>query len=252
MDLSHLRANTRPYLGLIFPPPPADRPYVIVNMVGSLDGKAVIETSEKGLGSPQDQDRMQELRAHADAVLNGAGTMRESGASSRLRDPALVAWRRAHGKVTDHPLGCLVTTTAAFDLKGDYFDRSGVEAVIFGSNITPERTRAIEAHGVPVVRIRKGSDGLIDMLQELRHGRGIRLLLVEGGPTTNAQLIRLNAVDEFFLTLSPTLVGGRDTITILEGPAAFTRETIRRCTLLSAIANDATSELYLRYAVPTV
>ena len=76
MDLSHLAPDTRPYLNLSFPPPPADRPYVIINMVGSLDGKAVIEGSERGLGSPEDQDRMQELRAHADAVLNGAGTMR--------------------------------------------------------------------------------------------------------------------------------------------------------------------------------
>jgi riboflavin biosynthesis pyrimidine reductase len=252
MDLSHFTPGARLYLDLTFPAPPAGRPYVIINMVGSLDGKAVIETSEKGLGSPEDQDRMQELRAHADAVLNGAGTMRESGASSRLRDPELVAWRHAHGKRTDFPLGCLVTTRADFPLQGAYFDGSGVEAVIFASAITPERAREIEARGPRVVPIRSGPDGLTDMLTYLRRGRDVQLLVVEGGPTTNAELIRLNAVDEFFLTLSPTLVGGRDTITILEGRDAFTLQTVRRCALRSVVANDATNELYLRYAVPHV
>ena len=74
MELSRLRPDTRPYLDLTFPPAPSDeRPYVIINMVGSIDGKAVIGSSERGLGSAADKQRMQELRAHADVVLNGWG-----------------------------------------------------------------------------------------------------------------------------------------------------------------------------------
>ena len=38
------------YTRLAFGPPPADRPYVLLNMVTSIDGKAVVEGSEKGLG----------------------------------------------------------------------------------------------------------------------------------------------------------------------------------------------------------
>src|SRR5215217_5718648 len=106
MELAHYTPGTRPYLDLTFPPAPVDRPHIIVNMVGSIDGKAVLDGTEQGLGSAQDKSRMQELRAHADAVMNGAGTMRKSGASSRIDDPALVQWRREHGKHTDFPLGC--------------------------------------------------------------------------------------------------------------------------------------------------
>ena len=247
MELQHFRPGTRPYLDLTFPPPPADRPYVILNMVGSLDGKAVIEGNEQGLGSPADQDRMRELRAHADAVMNGAGTLRQSGASSWVRDPDLVAWRRAHGKRTDHPLGVLVTRRADFELKGDYFNNSGLDAVIFASEATPERMRAIEALGPKVVPISRSDDNLREALRYLRRERDISLLLVEGGPTLNAHLLRLDAVDEQFLTLSPTLVGGAETLTILEGEAAFTKATVRRGELLLTIANDESSELYLRY-----
>ena len=77
------------YTALSFPPPPADRPTVILNMVSSADGRAVIEGTERGLGSPTDQRLMRELRVHADVVLNGAGTLRASGTSSRTGDASL-------------------------------------------------------------------------------------------------------------------------------------------------------------------
>ena len=247
MELSHFTQGTRPYLDLTFPPAPPDRPYIIVNMVGSIDGKAVLDGTEQGLGSAQDKSRMQELRAHADAVMNGAGTMRQSGATSRIDDPALVQWRRDHGKPTDFPIGCLVTTRASFDLTGDYFDGSGVEAVIFGSTVSPERTREIEGRGPRVVPIPGDGTGMRHAVSYLFHERGVRLLLVEGGPTLNDELLRHGLIDEFFLTLGPTLVGGRDTLTILAGPLPYSRASVPRATLLSVIANDETSELYLRY-----
>ena len=247
MDHRHFEPGSRRYLDLQFPAAPSDRPYVIVNMVGSLDGKAVIEGTEKGLGSREDQQRMQELRAHADAVMNGAGTLRRSGATSRLDDPALVEWRRARGKSSDHPLGTLVTTRAEFELTGDYFEGGGLQSVIFASEISAERIAEIEARGPRVAPIPSGESNLRDAVLLLHREYGVRLLLVEGGPTLNAQLLRLDLIDELFLTLGPTLVGGRDTLTILEGPGAFTREMVPRGTLLSVIANNEASELELRY-----
>jgi 2,5-diamino-6-(ribosylamino)-4(3H)-pyrimidinone 5'-phosphate reductase len=252
MELHHFVQGTRPYLDLVFPTAPAGRPYVIVNMVGSIDGKAVLDGTEQGLGSAQDKSRMQELRAHADAVMNGAGTMRKSGATSRIDDPALVRWRHEHGKEMSFPLGCLVTTRAAFDLSGDYFDGSGVAAVIFASAISPERTREIEARGPSVVTIPNDGTGMRHAMSYLYHERGVQLLLVEGGPTLNDELLRLGLIDEFFLTLGPTLVGGRETLTILAGAEPYPRASVPRAALLAVIANDEASELYLRYRLHAV
>src|SRR4051812_5511903 len=70
IELRRTEPGTRPYLNLTFPEPPDNRPYVYINMIGSLDGKAVIDRNEGGLGSTDDRARMQELRAHADAILN--------------------------------------------------------------------------------------------------------------------------------------------------------------------------------------
>jgi riboflavin-specific deaminase-like protein len=247
MDLRHFVPGSRPYLDLEFPPPPAGRPYVILNMVGSVDGKAVLDGTEQGLGSVEDKRRMQELRAHADAVMNGAGTMRKSGATSRIDEPALVDWRRARGKRPDHPLGSIITTRAAFPLEGDYFNGSGIRAVIFATDVSPAWKAEIEAAGPAVVTFPTGESSARRAVEHLHRERDVRLLLVEGGPTLNDELLRQGLVDEFFLTLGPTLVGGRDTLTVLEGPEPYSRATVPRATLLSAIANDDTSELYLRY-----
>jgi hypothetical protein len=54
-------------------------------------------------------------------------------------------------------------------------------------------------------------------------------------------------IDEFFLTLGATLVGGHDTLTVLAGPEPYSRQDVPRATLLSVIGNDRTNELYLRY-----
>ena len=69
-----------------------------MNMVMSADGKVVIEGTEAGIGSKTDQRLMRELRVNADAVLNGANTLRASGTSSRLGDEGLEELRIANGK----------------------------------------------------------------------------------------------------------------------------------------------------------
>lgn len=243
MLLETLQPGSRPYLDLAFPAPPRDRPYVVVNMVASIDGKAVIEGTEQGLGSKEDKERMQELRAHVDAVMNGANTLRQSGASSRVRARELQEWRREHGK-TEHPLGVIVTSKGDFETKGPYFERPGLESVILASAMTKKRKAEIEALGPEVYDLPKAG-GLASGLRYLRRDKGVELLLCEGGATLNAQLLAIGAVDEWFQTLSPMLVGGRDRLTVLEG----SRRPPVQVNPVSAITNPDNGEIYLRYRV---
>jgi riboflavin biosynthesis pyrimidine reductase len=87
------------------------------------------------------------------------------------------------------------------------------------------------------------------MLAHMRRELGAHVLLCEGGPTTNAQFFALGVVDEYFLTLGPVIVGGKDTLTAVAGDSAFSREEVKRLDLISAVTNRATSELYVRYRV---
>lgn len=237
------------YTSLDLPPAPADRPYVLMNMVMSADGKVVIEGTEQGIGSTTDQRLMREIRTNVDVVLNGANTLRASGTSSRLGDEGLEALRMARGKPR-FPIAAVLSRTGLLPLERIFFTARDFEAVVYAAPEMPEeRFAAVAVTGRPVYRMAKTGNDVLEMLRHMRQELGAEVLLCEGGPTTTAEFYRLGVVDEFFLTLGPVIVGGRDTLTAVEGPAAFTRETVKRLELMSAFANPETSEMYLRYRV---
>lgn len=234
------------YTSLDLPGPPAGRPYVLINMVSSADGKVVIEGTEQGIGSKVDQRLMRELRVNADMVINGATTLRASGSSPRLGDEALEKLRIDRG-LPRSPLGATISRSGDLPLDKIFFTAGDFDTVVFLSESAPvDRRAAIAATGRRVVDLPEGRE-IEEMLRVMREELSVRVLLVEGGPTLNAQLFEIGAVDELFLTLGPVVVGGKHTITTVEGEAHYTRETAPRLSLVSAVANDDTDEVYLRY-----
>lgn len=234
------------YSRLELPPAPQDRPYVLLNMVMSIDGKVVVEGSEKGIGSKVDQRLMREIRTNADVILNGATTTRVSGTSPRLGDPGLEEIRRQRGKPAA-PIAAILTRSGNLPLEKAFFTAGDFEAIVYCSDAAPrERLDALRLAGRPVVTVAEGHEVDV-MLAHMRHELGAAVLVIEGGPTLNAAFFTLDAVDEFFLTLGPVVVAGKDTLTAVEGERAFARNELRRFDLVSAAPNEETSEVYLRY-----
>jgi riboflavin biosynthesis pyrimidine reductase len=235
------------YTAIEFPPAPPDRPYAVLNMVMSVDGKVAIDGIEKGLGSAVDHRLMRELRVHADIVLNGAETLRRTGASPRLGYDDLEALRAA--RVRPLPLAATLSRSGDLPLERIFFTAQDFEALVYLSESCPaERRAVVEAAGRPVVMLPAG-DELPAMLRHMRHEFGAKLLLLETGPTLNAELFALDAIDEFFVTVGPLIVGGAASPTPVGGEAAFSLETARRLHLVAAVPNDETGEVYLRYRV---
>ncbi len=240
---------TKPdYTALELPAAPAERPYVLVNMVMSTDGKVVIEGTEKGIGSKTDQRLMRELRVNADVVLAGSGTLRASGVSPRLDDAGLEALRISRGKPR-YPTSAIMSRSGDLPLDKLFFSARDFEGIIYLSTAaSPERRADIMATGRPVVDVAEGHE-LPAALAHMRTLLGADVLLVEGGPDVNAQLFAAGMVDEYFVTIGPVVVAGRDTLTAVEGPRAFTRDEVKQLDLVSAVPNEETGEVYLRYRV---
>lgn len=237
------------YTALEFPGPPADRPYVILDMIASADGKTVIEGNEAGLGSRTDRRLLHELRLHADVVLGGAGTLRATGASPRLYDEDLEALRLARGK-SRMPIGAVISGSGDVPLDAAFFTSREFEAHLYlADSAPPERRAAVEATGRPVVIVPAGS-AVPAMLRHMRAELGARLVMLEGGPTLNGACFRAGAVDELFLTLGGIVVGGHGLPAAVEMPGVdASRETVTRLELLAAAPNPETDEVYLRYRV---
>jgi riboflavin biosynthesis pyrimidine reductase len=236
------------YVALSFPPPPPDRPYVVVNMVMSADGKVVLGDTEQGIGSTVDQRLMRELRVHADVVLNGAETLRKSGTSSRLGGfEELELVRKQRGK-SRFAIAATLSSSGDLPLDKPFFVARDFDAIVYLGEETPtERRSAIEATGRSIAVLPR-EDRILAMLRHMRHDLGANLLLLEGGPSLNAEFFAVGAIDELFFSVGALIIGGKDAKTPVEGPG-FAGSKPPRLQLVSATPNEETNEVYLRYRV---
>src|SRR5215208_6242865 len=95
---------------------PPERPYLILNMVSALDGKATIDWRTKGLSTDLDRELFHRLRTQADAVMVGAGTVRIERYGRMAKSDELRAARTEEGLEAD-PVAVVVS--ARLDLPAD-------------------------------------------------------------------------------------------------------------------------------------
>ncbi len=216
---------------------PAGRPYLGINMVSSLDGKATLDWRTKGLSSEVDRRLFHHLRTQADAVMVGAGTAREERYGRMTKNDELRQKRQNEGLVPD-PLAVVVS--GRLDLPADLPLLNEPEqrvVIATGSDAT------IEGLGDQVEYARVGDD-LPRLMAYLHERHGVRSVLCEGGPTLNSFLFAAGLVDELFLTMNPKVIGGAAALTIVAG-----RELVDPVELDLVSVAEADGELYTRWRV---
>ena len=189
---------------------PADRPYLVLNMVASLDGKAALEGRTRNLGGEADRRIFHNLRTQVDAVLVGAGTARTERYGRAVKSEELRSKREEEGLEPD-PL--MVIVSGRLNLPAHLPVLQDEASRVLIATAAEHRLEGVRAD---VEYLRTGDD-LRLLLAHLRESRGVRSVLCEGGPTLNSHLLAAGAVDELFLCLSPKLVGGAEALTIVAG-----------------------------------
>ena len=223
---------------------------VYANFVSSIDGIAAIagiEMSSAAIsgGASADRFMMALLRAVADAVVVGAGTLREHGGpwtAEKAFPPGADAFRRLRAGMSSAEAPTLVVVTASGELPADH--PSVGEAVVVttsaGARTLADRdVRCAEVIDVGDVDTVDGKV-VIDHLRE----RGFRRILTEGGPKLMGAMLEAGAVEQLFLTVSPKLIGGGPGRTPLTGDVDLLG-TADGTRLLSARRAD--DYLFLRY-----
>jgi 2,5-diamino-6-(ribosylamino)-4(3H)-pyrimidinone 5'-phosphate reductase len=220
--------HPRPLLGESRTP---GRPFLAINMVASVDGRASLNGSAVGIGSAADHRLLFELRAEADVVLHGAGTVRTDPLSARV--PHDLSEQRGARGMSPQPIGAIITRSGKLPARHPYYDST---TLVY---ITSSNAVSVEAPTVEVCRVQSVREVIDDLSR-----RGARRILCEGGPTLNSMLFQARLIDEVFLTLAPKLFGGEDPLTIVKGPRF---EPFLRLELRSLVEGDG--ELFLRYSV---
>ncbi|RMH72994.1 MAG: RibD family protein [Gemmatimonadetes bacterium] len=226
------------------------RPFIRLNMASSIDGKiTTVQRDTIHLGSAEDRALMEELRADADAVLIGSGTLIDEDPRLLVEHPGRIAQREAL-KGNPQPMNMVVSSTLNFPIENSrFFTRDAVKKVVFTTPQADERQREALKDVATVITVPATATGHVDVVEMVQRmpDLGIQQLLLEGGGILNFAMLRANLIDEIYLTLCPLVIGGATAQTTFEG-AGFSHEMIRRLQLRSLRVNEV-GELFLRYAV---
>ncbi|HET9671714.1 MAG TPA: dihydrofolate reductase family protein [Actinomycetota bacterium] len=225
---------------------------VYANFVSSIDGVAAIggvEMSSAAISGGASADRfvMALLRALADAVVVGAGTLREHGGpwtAEKAYPPGAESFTRLRTGIAAGGSPTLVVVTARGELPTDH--PALADAIVV---TTSAGARSLAEGGARVGEVidvgdadRVDGAAVIDRLRERDHRR----ILTEGGPRLMGAMLDASAVDQLFLTVSPKLIGGGpDRPPLTDGTDLLERELGAR--LLSIRRSE--DHLFLRYGL---
>jgi len=214
------------------------RPFLAMNFAATVDGRATIGGVSGPIGSGADTAMLAGLRAHFDAVMIGAGTMRAERYGRVVPSPERRERRERIGLAGD---ALMVIVSGRLDLPWDarLFTDGGGRVLIFTAS---EAQPPAVATPLEIVR----HEGFVDIVEALRHLRqehDVRALLCEGGPGLHGELEGGGLVDELFLTIAPKLAGG-------EAPRILEGELPAPAALELAWLLEEDGELFARYRRP--
>jgi riboflavin biosynthesis pyrimidine reductase len=192
-------------------------PYLYSNFVSTIDGVVAIPALPRSnvlIADDSEGDRfvMGLLRAFADVVLIGAGTLASSPKGTWLPEkvypPAAAAFtelRRRLGRA-ERPQVAILTGHGSID-PGHPILASG--ALVLTSDAGAVRLDGSLPDEADIVSL--GEDTTLDVrvVVEALLARGHRTILCEAGPHTHGELLSSGLVDELFLTISPLVAGDR-------------------------------------------
>ncbi|MGH3770587.1 MAG: RibD family protein [Pseudonocardiaceae bacterium] len=220
---------------------PEHRPYVVLNMVATVDGAATVAHRTAPISTPEDRQLFHELRAHVDAVMVGARTVRIERYGRLVRDPRSQQRRVARG-LAPEPLAIVVSgrlsLTPDLPLLADPHSRV---VVLTASDADIDECAAQVSYLRPAP---SEEMDLSAMLARLRTEHGVRSVLCEGGPTLNASLLPAGLVDELFLSIAPALAGSAGSRSILDRAPLAVPGGLELVWLL-----ESGSQLFARYAL---
>lgn len=203
-----------------------NRPFVFINIAMTADGK--IDTFQRkgaAISSAQDKERVDRLRAEADAVMVGGKTLLDEDPKLIVKSEALRNERLARG-LPPNPIKVGIVTEARLHPESQFLTAGPASIVIFTTRWTSKHhVSELKSRGVDVYVDDSEKVNLVWALETLKE-IGVERLMVEGGATLNFELLRLGLVDEVQAYIAPMIFGGANAPTLAAGSGLERGEAI--------------------------
>jgi diaminohydroxyphosphoribosylaminopyrimidine deaminase/5-amino-6-(5-phosphoribosylamino)uracil reductase len=217
------------------------RPFVTLKSAITLDGKIATRTgASRWITGELARQESHRLRHAADAILVGVGTVLQDDPQLTTRLPDLQG---------ANPLRVIVDSTLRVPRQAQVTDvASDRRTLIVTTARAPvARREALQVRGVEVVHLPAYDDGRVDLEALLRYlgERGVASVLVEGGATLSATLLRRRLIDKVLLFVAPKIIGG-DGISVVGPCGVETMEQVinLRDVVSQRLGNDVLLEAY--------
>lgn len=210
----------------------------------SIDGYVDSAGDERLLLSNDDDfDRVDEVRAGCDAILVGAGTVRQDNPRLLIRDEARRRSRVARGERPD-PVKVTVTGSCDLDPRARFFTLGEAEKLVYcATPAVPSARHKLD--GLATVVDAGAPIDLPGVTADLAR-RGIGRLMVEGGGSMHTQFLTAGLADELQLVVAPFFVGDSKAPRFV-GDGAFPWGPHRRADLIAV--RQIGDVVLLRYAL---
>jgi len=186
-------------------------PFVILKSAMSLDGKIATQSGDsKWITSASSRKYVKRLRSQVDAILVGIETVLKD-------DPELLS--SISGK---KPVRIVLDSRLRIPLNAKVLNSQAPTIIVTRRGVGKKRIATLDSRGVEILQIPKwkehpqrGFD--LKVLMKKLAQRGINSLLIEGGGKVNASALEMGLVDKVLFFIAPKIIGGRDSITPVEG-----------------------------------
>jgi 2,5-diamino-6-(ribosylamino)-4(3H)-pyrimidinone 5'-phosphate reductase len=209
------------------------RPHVIVNVAMSADGK--ISTKERRqvrISGSQDFTRVDRLKAGCDAIMVGIGTVLADDPSLTVKSEKCREYRRKQGW-EDNPVRVVVDSSGRTPPDSSFLNKGQGKRVVAVSKKADPGSVSLLKNKATVIITGENEVDLLLLLDNLGV-MGIRRLMVEGGGTLIAALIRAGLVDEIYTFIGNIIIGGKDAPTFADGEGFINESSFTRLRLLDA------------------
>ena len=207
------------------------RPYVVVNVAMSADGKiSTRERRQVKISGVHDFERVDRLKADSDAVMVGIGTVLADDPSLTVKAEEYRT-HRLHRGVDEHPVRIVVDSKARILPEAAILHKgAGKRVVAVSRRADPRKIAVLQSYATVIIAGENEVDLaiLMDKLGEM----GIQRVMVEGGGTLIAGLITAGLVNEIYTFIGNMIIGGKDSPSFVDGEGFILESEFCRLTLL--------------------
>jgi 2,5-diamino-6-(ribosylamino)-4(3H)-pyrimidinone 5'-phosphate reductase len=209
------------------------RPYVVINIAMSADGKiSTRERRQVRISGAQDFTRVDRLKAGCDAIMVGIGTVLADDPSLTVKSEECRHYRRKQGW-DDNPLRIIVDSSGSTPSDASILNKGEGKRVVAVSGRADVKKISLLGKKSTIIVAGKDEVDLAFLMDELG-SMGVHRIMVEGGGTLIAGLMKAGLVDEIFTFVGNIIIGGKDAPTITDGEGFISESEFIRLTLLES------------------